>query len=59
MDGAPCSSIEIDNDFWIIILEKAWAKVHDCYKIIEAGFANDVMGALTVAPSYDLDVDED
>jgi calpain-15 len=59
MDGAPCFSSASGNELWVIILEKAWAKVHGCYEIIEAGFANDVMRDLTGAPSYDVDVDED
>ena len=43
----------------MIILEKAWAKVHGSYERIEAGFAHEVMRDLTGAPSYDVDVDEE
>lgn len=57
--GSPCFSSASGNELWVIILEKAWAKVHGSYERIEAGFAHDVMRDLTGAPSYDVDVDED
>ena len=58
-DGAPCFSKANGNELWVIILEKAWAKVHGSYERIEAGFAHEVMRDLTGAPSFDVDVDEE
>ena len=59
LDGAPCFSKANGNELWVIILEKAWAKLHSSYERIEAGFAHEVMRDLTGGPSYDLDVDEE
>ena len=58
-DGSPCFSKANGNELWVIILEKAWAKVHGSYERIEAGLAHEVMRDLTGAPSYDVDVDEE
>ena len=59
LDGAPCFSKANGNELWVIILEKAWAKLHSSYERIEAGFAHEVMRDLTGGPSYDLDIDEE
>jgi len=58
-DGEPCFSKANGNELWVIILEKAWAKLHGSYERIEAGFAHEVMRDLTGAPSYDIDADEE
>lgn len=58
-DGAPCFSKANGNELWVIILEKAWAKLHGSYERIEAGFAHEVMRDLTGAPSFDVDCDEE
>jgi len=58
-DGAPCFSSANGNELWVIILEKAWAKMHGSYERVEAGLAHEVMRDLTGAPSYDVDVDEE
>ena len=59
LDGEPCFSKANGNELWVIILEKAWAKLHGCYERIEAGFAHEVMRDLTGAPSYDLEIEEE
>jgi len=59
LDGAPCFSKANGNELWVIILEKAWAKLHGSYERIEAGFAHEVMRDLTGGPSYDMEVDEE
>lgn len=59
LDGAPCFSKANGNELWVIILEKAWAKLHGSYERIEAGHAHEVMRDLTGAPSYDVDVDDE
>ena len=58
-DGEPCFSAANGNELWVIILEKAWAKLHGSYERIEAGFAHEGMRDLTGAPSYDLDIEEE
>ena len=34
----PAFSKAIDNSLWVILLEKAWAKLYTSYRRIEAGF---------------------
>ena len=58
-DGEPCFSKANGNELWVLILEKAWAKVHGSYERIEAGHAHNVMTDLTGAPSFDLDIEEE
>ncbi len=41
-----------DHDFWPVILEKAFAKIHRSYQNIEEGYPNQVWAALTQAPTY-------
>jgi len=59
LDEEPCFSKANGNELWVIILEKAWAKLHGSYERIEAGHAHEVMRDLTGAPSWDLDVDDE
>lgn len=59
-DGDPCFSKANGNELWVLMLEKAWAKLHGSYERIEAGHAHNVMNDLTGAPSFDLAmIDED
>lgn len=34
----PAFSAASDNALWVILLEKAWAKLYGSYKQIEAGY---------------------
>lgn len=40
-------------ELWVVLLEKAWAKVHGSYERIEAGQAHLTMRDLTGAPAYE------
>jgi calpain-15 len=40
------------NELWVLLLEKAWAKLHGSYYRIEAGSSEKVMHDLTGAPSF-------
>jgi len=50
-DGMPVFSSAHGNELWVMLLEKAWAKLHGSYLRIEAGFAEHVMHDLTGAPT--------
>lgn len=54
LNRQPCFSRANGNELWVIILEKAWAKVHGSYERIEAGLCIDVMRDLTGAPSCSM-----
>ena len=49
--GKPLFSQPNDNEFWVLILEKAWAKVHNNYANIISGSPIEVFKAVTYAPS--------
>ena len=57
--GAPCFSNAHGNELWVILLEKAWAKLHGSYERIEAGFAENVLHDLTGAPTEVIECDEE
>jgi calpain-15 len=38
-------------DIWVMLLEKAWAKVFGSYRGIELGYSNEGFTALSGAPS--------
>ena len=38
------------KQLWVILLEKAWAKVYGSYKVTEGGFPEEVLHDLTGAP---------
>ncbi|CAK69420.1 unnamed protein product (macronuclear) [Paramecium tetraurelia] len=40
-----------DSEIWVMVIEKAWAKVFGSYENIEAGFPSEVLRTLTGAPT--------
>ena len=38
------------NELWVLLLEKAYAKIYGNYEILEGGFSNVVFRELTGAP---------
>lgn len=57
--GEPAFSKSHGDELWVILLEKAWAKVHGCFERIEAGFAENVMADLTGAPTEVIETEEE
>jgi hypothetical protein len=52
LNGRPCFTSANGPKLWVIILEKAWAKLHGSYARITHGDFADVMRDLTGAPSF-------
>ena len=48
--GNPAFSKSDKEELWVMLLEKAWAKLYGSYKQIEAGFAEEPLHDLTGAP---------
>jgi calpain-15 len=46
----PAFSYAVQNELWVMLLEKAWAKMYSSYKRIEAGFPEEALHDLTAAP---------
>jgi calpain-15 len=57
-NGKPCFSKANGNELWVLLLEKAWAKLHGSYERIEAGFAENVLHDLTGAPTEVIETDD-
>lgn len=50
LGNGPAFSKSVDSELWVILLEKAWAKIYTSYKRIEAGFPEEPLHDLTGAP---------
>ena len=46
------------NELWVLLLEKAWSKIHGSYAQIEAGLTREVLHDLTGAPCVTLFIEE-
>ena len=47
----PVFSNSKGKDLWVMLVEKAWAKIHRSYLNIEGGFSDEVLHELTGAPT--------
>jgi calpain-15 len=56
-NGKPAFSRANGFELWVLILEKAYAKVFGSYERIEGGFAEESLRDLTGAPYESLDND--
>lgn len=48
--GSPAFTKAKDDELWVVLLEKAWAKLYTSYKRIEAGYPEEALHDLTGAP---------
>lgn len=55
-DGGPIFTTCTNNDLWILILEKAYAKLHGTYLALRGGYSSEGIQDLTGSPTiyYDL-----
>jgi calpain-15 len=49
--GNPMFSRAHDNEMWVLLIEKAYAKLHGNYYTLRGGYANEGMIDLTGCPS--------
>ena len=58
--GNPLFSRAHDNEMWVLLIEKAYAKLHGNYFTLRGGFANEGMIDLTGCPTstYDFECEQ-
>lgn len=49
-ERGPCFTKGNNDEIWVMLLEKAWAKLHGNYEKVEAGIASESLRSLTGAP---------
>lgn len=58
-NGEPCFSKGNGPELWVIMLEKAWAKIHRSYERIIGGQSHLTFRDLTGAPSFEIESSEE
>lgn len=53
-DKQPAFSRSGQDELWVILLEKAWAKLYTSYRRIEAGYGEEPLHDLTGAPTRQI-----
>lgn len=53
-DGSPPGQVEL----WVMIFEKAWAKLHGSYEATSGGWTEDALNYLTAGKTHSFDFDE-
>ena len=57
--GGPIFSGCSDNELWVLILEKAYAKLFGSYYLLNGGYVNEAMLDLTGCPSSSFNLKDD
>ena len=50
LENKPAFSRSVNQELWVILLEKAWAKLYGSYRYVEIGFPEEALHDLTGAP---------
>jgi calpain-15 len=58
-NGDPLFTSCIDNEIWVMVLEKAYAKVHGSYYMLKGGFTNEALIDLTGCPTSCYNLKDD
>ena len=58
-NGQPCFSKANGSELWVLILEKAWAKLHGSYERIIGGQAHQTFRDVLGAPSFEYKSDDE
>lgn len=53
-DGKPCFSSSKDGEMWVMLLDKAWAKLQGSYARTESGYCGVAAAHLMGCPNIDL-----
>lgn len=48
-----------NSEIWVMVIEKAWAKLFNSYENIEAGYPTEVLHCLTGAPTRTIFTSDD
>lgn len=59
LNGQPIFSSAHGDELWVLIMEKAWAKVHGSYERIVGGQAHQTLRDLLGAPGYEHETNEE
>ena len=59
IDGKPCFARTHSDDLWVMIIQKAYAKILGSYERIESATEAEVLNDLTGAPSFVLNTIDD
>jgi len=55
-DGGPIFSRNMGNELWVLLIEKAYAKLHGGYLELRGGYASEGMQDLTGCPTVTYDM---
>ena len=47
------------NEVWVMLLEKAWAKIKGSFGDINSGSPHEVLNSFSIAPCYNFSVEQD